>query len=176
MNQNENPSTPTTCTPPSQNAHMAPDRPHAASRARAKRAFQLRCADTQWADIAELLEFKTPSSAHTAVDRWLKRQPAEDIAAARIYTSGGYRICKAALFEVLADARRRKNTTEVVSITRCLGELLDKHARLTGQQVAVAAEVNVNVHTTTAEIIDDTRRRLMDVIDAEVVEIPAITA
>lgn len=133
-----------------------------------------------WQEIADTLGFKSAGAASNAVDRLVKRMPPEDLAKQRTYTAEGLRLVQATLFEALAEAKRRKQPAEVVACSRAIADVLDKHAKLVGLQVVVPQDVNVHLHQTAAQVINDAEAQLLalaasrpaglPVIDAEVVE------
>ena len=91
------------------------------------------------------------------------REPPEDVATSRTYTAGAYRLVTSTLFKTLEKAEAEDDREAVVSVARAIGYIADKYARLTGLQVAVAQEVNVDVQvTTTADtVVDEARRNLL---------------
>jgi hypothetical protein len=164
---------------------MGASGPRADARARAERAFRLRCRGHTWQEIADAEGFKSRSSATLAVKRLLLREPPEDVITARTYTAGAYRAVTATLFESLEAAKADDNHEAIVSISRAIAYVQDKHAHLTGQQVVVARELDVNVQvTSTASAVVEQAERdllaiaagyrdagLLPVIDAEVVSV-----
>lgn len=177
-----------TCTKSTHNAHMAPKGPRADARARADEAFRLRCRGHTWQEIADKLGFKSRSSATLAVKRLILRDPPEDAVTARTYTGHAYRQVTATLFESLEAAKTAGDHTAVATIGRAIGEIQEKHAKLTGLHIPVVqqkeVEVNVQINTTAAAVIDQAEHDLLaiaagtkdagllPVIDAEVVEVP----
>ena len=144
-------------------ANMAPIGPRADARARAEEALRLKCRGRTWQEIADELGFKSRSAALTAVKRQMLREPPEDVLAARTFTAGAYRQVTASLFTSLEKAERDGDHEAVVSISRAITYVQDKHAKLTGQQVVVAQEhhVDVQVTTTADTVIDEARRNLL---------------
>lgn len=164
---------------------MGASGPRADSRARAERALRLRCRGHTWQEIADAEGFKSRSSATLAVKRLILREPPEDVITSRTYTAGAYRLVTATLFESLAEAKAKPDNHEaVVSISRAIAYVQDKHAALTGQKVVVAQEINVQVTSSATAVIDQAEKDLLaiasghrdagllPVIDAELVDAP----
>lgn len=162
---------------------MPPIGPRNQAQNRARRALQLRTMCRTWQEIADAEGFKSPGAAHNAVDRLLKKQPPENLAAMRIYTTEGMRLIQSTLFEALSDAKRRHDTSAVVAVSRAIVEVMDKHARLVGMHIAVPQEVNVRVEQSAAAVVERAEAELLalaasspspgaglPVLDAEVVE------
>lgn len=141
------------------------------SRARAERAWRLRCAGRTWQQIADAEGFKSRSAAARAVRDFLRNNPPDDAVTARLAKSEGLRMVQATLFEALIDAKRQRDNRAVVAIANAIGDNLDKQAKLMGLHMSAPTEVNVNVRSA-AEVISAARQQLMNVIDAEVVDEP----
>lgn len=164
---------------------MPPEGTHADSRKRAEQALKLRCRGRTWQEIADELGYRNRGSATTAVKRLILREPPEDLVTARTYTAGAYRMVTAQLFESLDAAKAAGNHEAVVSISRAIGYIQDKHANLTGQKVIQVQEVDVNVqvHSTASAVVENAEKELLaiaagrheagmlPVLDAEVVEV-----
>ena len=154
------------------------------SRRRAERAFQLRSVGRTWQEIADTLGYKGRQSAQEAVARHLRQTPPESPAAARRSASEGLRITLSTLFASMADAKQQGDTSAVVSTARAIADTIDKSAKLNGLHVPVAQQVDVNVSTSAAAILDRAEAELLAlaaattqppqrhlaVIDAEVME------
>lgn len=165
---------------------MPPNGPRSDSRARAEEAFRLKCRGRTWQEIADELGFKSRSSALNAVRRMMLREPPEDLETKRAYTVGAYRQVASTLFKSLEKAETAGDHEAVVSIGRAIAYVADKNAKLTGQQVPVAQEVehnvNVQVTSTATAVVEQARQDLlaitagrhdaglMPVIDAELVD------
>lgn len=169
---------------PAPHQHKIPTMPpvmdRKSSKARADRAWRLRCAGRTWQDIADQLGFKSRQSAIVAVQRLLAKDPPEDATTQRLYTAGGLRIVKAALFEALAEAKAKRDPHAVVAVSRALSDVLDRHAKLMGLHIPVAQEVNLTVQQNTAAVLERAQAELLAleqtrpaIVDAEVVELPA---
>lgn len=156
---------------------MPPDRPRADSRARARRALQLRTMCRTWQEIADAEGFKSASAASNAVNRLVRRQPPEDLATMRVYTAEGLRLVQSTLFEALAEAKRRKDPHTVVAVARALADVMDRHARLIGMHVPVAQQLDVNVHQSIGAVLERAEQDMTraiesapEILDAEIVE------
>jgi hypothetical protein len=159
---------------------VAPVMDRKSSRARAERAWRLRCAGRTWQEIADATGFKSRQAALLAVDRLLKKDPPEDVGTQRKYTAEGYRIVQAALFESLATAKDRKDVHAVVSVSRAITDVMDRRAKLLGLHVVVPQQLEVNVHQSAAAVLDRAQQELLaiaagqqqlPVLEAEVVEV-----
>ncbi|CAA0136336.1 Uncharacterised protein [Mycolicibacterium vanbaalenii] len=157
---------------------MPPTGPRADARARAEAALRLKCRGRTWQEIADELGFKSRSSALHAVKRLMLREPPEDVLAARTFTTGAYRQVTAALFDSLEAAKKAQDHEAVVSISRAIAYVQDKNARLTGQQIPVAQEVDVNVqvHSTTHAVIDQAERDLLAIVGGRQGQLPVLDA
>lgn len=167
---------------------MPPQGTHTNSRKRAEEALRLRCRGRTWQEIADELGFKSRGSVTTAVKRLILRDPPEDIATTRTYTAGAYRQVTTTLFESLEAAKAAGDHTAVATLGRAIGEIQEKHAKLTGLHIPVVqqkeVEVNVQINTTASAVIDQAEHDLLAIaagskdagllpfIDAEVVEVP----
>ena len=136
------------------------------SRARAERAWRLRCAGRTWQQIADAENFKTRGAAYRAVHEFLKRNPPDDVITSRLATAEGLRMVQTTLFEALIDAKRARDNRAVVSIASAIQDNLDKQAKLMGLHISAPTQVNVTVQSA-AEIISDARSRLLAAIDAD---------
>jgi hypothetical protein len=184
--------TPTTTTPqppPAPHHHkiqpMAPSGNRQTTKARAERAWRLRCAGRTWPEIADAVGYKSKQSAMVAVNRLLAKDPPEDVGIQRKYTAEGYRIVQAALFESLAVAKDRKNVHEVVTVSRALTDVMERRAKLLGLHVPVAQQLDVNVHQTVSAVLERAQSDLVQAIesgqallpiDAEVVDAEVLSA
>lgn len=140
------------------------------SRRRAERARWLRGTGKTWQQIADSEGFRSRRAAQLAVARLAESEPADNPAAARRTAADGLRITKSIMFAGLADAKQQGDHQAVVSYARAIADNIDKDAKINGLHVPVAQQVDVNVTQNPAAIIEDARRRLLEVVDAEVVE------
>lgn len=108
-----------------------------------------------------------------AVARLLERTPPESVEGMRRQEAEELRIRRAVLHERFADARQRKDDTILVALNRELDRVATRWSKLHGLDAPERQEVNVHVEQTPAAIIADARERMLAVVDAEVVELPA---
>lgn len=151
---------------------MAPSGNRQTTNQRAERAYQLRCMHRTLQEIADALGYRSRKSALGAIRAHMSRMPQDDIEIKRALTSGSYEIVMARLHRLLAKAEAADDRSSAAALARAIGEIEDRNAKLTGQHVPVATEVNVNVVQSMTEIVADTRARLHAAIDAEVVPLP----
>lgn len=165
---------------------MAPVGTHAASKAKAEQALRLRSRGHTWQEVADACGFRSRGSATKAVQRLILRDPPESVETKRTYTGLAYRQVTAKLFAQLEAAQAENDHAAVASLGRAIGEIQEKHAKLTGQHVVVAKEVEVNHHveiaSTARGVVDQAEQDLLaiaaghrdagmlPVIDAEVIE------
>lgn len=145
------------------------------SRRRAARARDLRSTGKTWQQIADSEGFRSRRAAQLAVARLAAAEPAENPATLRRSAADGLRITKSILFGGLAEARQQGDHQAVVSYARAIADNIDKDAKLNGLVVPVAQQVEVNVTQTLPALIADTRQRMLEVLDAEVVDPKEIT-
>ncbi|WP_349268960.1 hypothetical protein MPNTM1_04182 [Mycolicibacterium parafortuitum] len=82
---------------------------------------------------------------------------------------------RSVLFERFADAKVREDNEDLVMLAKELRANISETAKLHGAHAPQRTEVDVNVHHSASAIIAEARERLLSVVDAEVVEIPALT-
>lgn len=152
---------------------MAPTGNRQDARRRAERAHQLRSIGRTWQEIADVLGYRTRQGAMHAVARLLERTPPESVEGMRRQEAEELRIRRAVLHERFADARQRKDDTILVALNRELDRVATRWSKLHGLDAPERQEVNVHVEQTPAAIIADARERMLAVVDAEVVELPA---
>lgn len=140
------------------------------SRRRAERARWLRGTGKTWQQIADSEGFSGRRSAKVAVDRLMTSEPAEDHTAARRTAADGLRVIKSIMFAGLASAQRAGDHPAVVAYARAIADNIDRDAKLHGLHVPVAQQVDVTVTGDPAALLAETRRQLLAVIDAEVIE------
>jgi hypothetical protein len=142
------------------------------SNQRCRDAWELRCRGRTWQEIADQTGYKSLHAANAAVNRWLQKNPPDDLTTLRRATGDTLRHLATRLADEAHNALDEGNRTEAANLARAALDGLDRYAKLTGQHTPV--EVNVNINATQA--IADTRTRLLDAIDAATTEPPAITA
>ncbi|AQT78305.1 hypothetical protein B1R94_02225 [Mycolicibacterium litorale] len=154
-----------------------PGGPRQNSRDRAAKAFNLRCKGWTWRDIATELGYRSHAGAITAVRQHLARQPTEDQAILKAYTAGSYQLTLQRLQRLADKAETAEDFTASATIARAIGDLTDKHAKLTGQYVEPDkpdVEVNVTVGLTPAAVIGEARSNLLAIAAARRAQMPAI--
>jgi hypothetical protein len=141
---------------------MAPQGTHQASRNRAERAWQLRCAGATWQSIADQLGFKSRSSATNAVNRLLAKDPPDSAVMERRQAAGGYRIVQQKLFATLATT---KDPHAVVAVSRAITDVTDRRAKLLGLHVMVPQEINLHVQQSASAVLDRAEQELLALTD-----------
>jgi hypothetical protein len=141
------------------------------SNQRCRDAWELRCRGRTWQEIADQTGYKSLHAANAAVNRWLQKNPPDDLTTLRRATGDTLRHLATRLADEAHHALDEGNRTEAANLARAALDGLDRYAKLTGQHTPV--EVNVNVNAVQA--LADTRARLLDAID-NTTDTPAITA
>lgn len=144
------------------------------SRARAEQVFVMRAVGCQpWSKIRDNLGYKSVGAAQMAYRRFLARNPVPDGKTALAEIIERKRVTTGSALAALAQAQKAGDHQMVAQligvITRSDAEL----AKLYG--LNAPEQVNVNVTQTLPELIADTRQRMLEVLDAEVVEPKEIT-
>jgi len=142
------------------------------SNQRCQAAWELRCRGRTWQEIADQTGYKSLHAANAAVNRWLKKNPPDDLTTLRRATGDTIRNLATRLADEAHHALDDGDRAEAATLARAALDGLDRYAKLTGQHIPV--EVNVNVTATAA--LADTRARLLEAIDAATTEPAAITA
>lgn len=145
--------------------------PLADSRARAEQAFVMREVGMQsWSKIRDALGFKSVGAAQLAVKRYRDRNPLPNAEAARAGIVERKRVTLGAALRSLAESQKAGDHQSVARlidvITRADAEL----ARLYG--LNAPDKLDVTVTQTPAAIIAEARTRLLEVVDAEVIDAP----
>ncbi len=142
------------------------------TRARHEQAALLRSLGFTWTAIADHLGYRTRSGAQSAVERlWARQRETPEVA--RRSLTEGLNVSKAVLFEALAGARDRGDVAALTACTREIRSVTDQLAKLDGLHAAQKVDVSVK-HETTVQVLAEFEQRLIDAIDAEVVEPKAI--
>lgn len=150
---------------------MAPIGPRPAARQRAADAYRLRCTGRTFDQIATEIGYGSPAAAYNAIRKHIERMPAEDQALSRAFSAGNYRQVIAALYDLADRCKTLGRTTGEVQALEAIANVQDRHDKLQGLHIAVPTEVNVNVKSS-VEMLTATRTRLLEDIDAEIVELP----
>ncbi|WP_156750792.1 hypothetical protein [Mycobacterium sp. 852013-50091_SCH5140682] len=151
---------------------MPPVMDRKSSTERAERAWRLSLRGRTWQEVADAEGFRSRQSARKAVEKWLQKNPTDDIERLRRATGDSLTMVIHTLLDSLEKAHEAGRHRDVAELGKVVLDGLDKRAKLQGLHIAVPQVVDVNVQTMT-EILTDTRARLLDAIDAEVVELPA---
>lgn len=140
-----------------------------ASRERAAEAFALRGQRLSWREVCDRLGYRSVGAAQTAVARHVERNRRNEATATTI-EAHKYAIetRTRALTQRFVAAFKRQDDDTLIDLNR---ELIRNEAELAKLGGLYEPEtINVNVTQTPADIIADARRRLLAVVDAEVVE------
>lgn len=142
-----------------------------ASNQRAEQAWNLRCLGRTWPEVARELGYRRQDTARHAVAKWLQKNPNDDLETMR--RASGMMLVNTTrkLNQALDLALDLGKTRDAAELGKAIFDGVEKYARLTGQHVVKPTEINLNVNQTLVEILVDTQARLMDVIDADVVEL-----
>lgn len=135
----------------------------------------MRAVGRTWEEISAELGYRSRDGARLAVERLQKRNPALSADTVRRSASEGLRVVRSVLFERFADAKVREDNEDLVMLAKELRANISETAKLHGAHAPQRTEVDVNVHHSASAIIAEARERLLSVVDAEVVEIPALT-
>ncbi|MGE4024691.1 hypothetical protein [Mycolicibacterium sp.] len=139
-----------------------------ASRARAKEAFELRGQRYSWREIAERLGFRSVGAAQSAVAAHVARERREPTATSIEAHKFGVETRTRALTQRFVAAFRSGDDDTLVSLNREIRSNEVELAKLGG--FYAPDKLDVTVTQTSAAIIEDARRRLLEVVDAEVIE------
>ena len=131
------------------------------SNQRCRQAWELRCRGRTWQEIADQTGYKSLHAANAAVNRWLKKNPPDDLHTLRRATGDTIRHLATRLADEAHHALEEGQRAEAANLARAALDGLDRYAKLTGQHIPI--EVNVNVTATQA--LADTRARLLEAID-----------
>jgi hypothetical protein len=140
----------------------------AESQARAEKVTYLRAvAGLSWSRIRDELGFTSVGGAQQAYQSHQRRNPPPSAEAvfAELLERNRFRSSSGTV--ALARAQAAGDHSAVASLLRALAS---NDAELARWFDIGADTLNINVNTTATAIIEDTRRRLLEVVDAEVVE------
>jgi hypothetical protein len=152
---------------------MAPVGSHRKSFDRAAKAFELRAKQCSWQEVADQLGFRSRQGAQQAVRRLIRNQ-SRDLVTERALSVERARMRGRALQPRFDEAVAEGDDETAVMISKHLAQLDDFEAKLQGTYAAVKVENQHNVQITAVQIITEAKQRLLDVIDAEVVEVGEI--
>lgn len=147
--------------------------PLADSRARAEKVAYLRAvAGLSWSRIRDECGFKSVGAAQQAYKAHLRRNPPPNGATVFSELLERNRFRSAQGVVALARAQAAGDHATVASLIRALSS---NDAELARWFDIGSETVNININTTATQIIEDARRRLLEVVDAEVVEQKELT-
>lgn len=145
------------------------------SRARAERVFVMRAVGCQpWSKIRDELGFQSVGAAQMAYRRFLARNPVPDGKTALAEIIERKRVTTGSALAALARAQAAGDHQMVATLVGVISRSDAELAKLYGlshQNVSV----DVNVTTDAAAVIAEARTRLLDIVDAEVVDAPTPT-
>ncbi|WP_131827619.1 hypothetical protein [Mycolicibacterium fortuitum] len=151
---------------------MPPVMNRQASQERCRQGWELRRRGRTWQEVADELGFKSRQNALKAVNKWLEKNPPDDLETMRRATGDTLIATTHKLADALDDAIDAGKHRDAAELGKVVLDGLDKYAKLTGQHVVVPQVVDVQVTQTVVEMITDTRAKLQAAIDAEVVPLP----
>ncbi|WP_139360649.1 hypothetical protein [Mycobacterium sp. D16R24] len=147
------------------------------SRQRAAEAFKLRGQRYSWREVADLLGYRSIGAAQTAVNRHVSRErrgvPTETSVEAHKFAIEGRTRDLENRFDV---ASTEGDADTMVALNREIARNEGELAKLAGMYAPELRQVDVNVTQTLPALIADTRQRMREVLDAEVVELPRNTS
>jgi hypothetical protein len=138
------------------------------SRSRAEQAFALHACGRTWADISRELGYKSRSAACDAVARLHRSTPAASPDAVRRSATETLRLLRSMLFDRVVVAKQNNDDDTLIALHRELTRNLSETAKLHGAYAA--QQIDVTVTQTASELIAETKQRLLEIVDAEVVE------
>lgn len=154
---------------------MAPTMNRQDSRARAEEAFRLRAVGRTWAEISDRLNYRSRGAAQLAVRRLMERTPPESVEHARAKADESLRITQSVLFGRLAVAAQSGDDDTIAKMAKEIRATTAERSKLAGAYAPERQQVDITVTQTPAAIIEDARRRLLDIVDAEVVQPKELT-
>ena len=126
-----------------------------------------------WQHVADTCGYRSRQAAQVAVRRLDARVRPENIEALRRSEDEELRIRRECFHDELSVAKANNDTETMLALNRELDRISARRARLLGLDVPVRTEVDVRVEHSASAIIAEARKRLLSVVDADVVEIPA---
>jgi hypothetical protein len=143
------------------------------SRERARAAFDLRASRHSWKEICDRLGYRSLGAAQTAVNRHVARERRDPTRASIESHKHGIEIRTRALSQRFVAAFTARDDETLIALNR---EILRNEAELAKIGGMYAPEqLAVTVTQTPAAIIADARTRLLEIVDAEVIEPKEIT-
>lgn len=143
------------------------------SRARQEKAFLLRATGRSWREVAEAVGYKSVGAAQLAVKRHCARADFDPPETCRQELIRSARMTSADLHDRFAAAIAREDDDTAAMINRELCRNRDQLAKLQDSYPVQRSELDVTLRGSASAIIAEARERLLSVVDAEVVEMPA---
>jgi len=147
---------------------VAPEMSAYASRERAKEAFDLRASRHSWREVCDRLGYRSVGAAQTAVNRYVARERREPTPTSIETHKAGIEMRTRALSQRFVAAFRNGDDDTLIGLNREIRANEVEMAKLGG--FYVPEQIDVNINTTATQIIAEARTRLLEVVDAEVIE------
>lgn len=146
---------------------------HRDSRARAAEAYNMHLDGHSWQDIADELGFRSRQGAMSAVQRHLaETTPDPSNIARRKWLDRKVRL-RNRVSRQLALAQDAGDHQAVAQLSAALDRTDDQIAKASGYYAP--QQVDVSVRTDAAAVITEARTRLLEIVDAEVIDAPIPT-
>lgn len=152
---------------------MAPTMTLRESRERAEKAAMLRAIGRSWREVCRELAYKSIGAAQLAVARHERRNGPEPVETSRRSLITSARITHSILFDRFAAAIDRDDDETAAMLNRELVRNRDQIAKLTGSYAPERHDVTVQ---SASELIAATKQRLLEIVDAEIIEPKEIQA
>ncbi|ULE33345.1 hypothetical protein [Mycobacterium sp. IDR2000157661] len=150
---------------------MAPTMSRHASQERAAEAFQLRASRYSWREVCDRLGYRSIGAAQSAVNRHVERLRREPTATSVESHKFAIETRTRAMTARFTSAFTAGDDDTLIALNR---EIVRNEAELAKIGGLYEPErVNVNVVQDPSAIIADARQRLLSVVDAEVIDMPA---
>lgn len=145
-----------------------------ASNQRCENAWNYRCEGRTWPEVAREFGYGSAQNARKAVHKWLQKNPNDDLEIMRRASGQMLVTTTRKLVKALDIALESEKTRDAAELGKAIFDGVEKYAKLTGQHVVVPTEVNVTVTQTMSELVTDARAKLMQAIDAEVLDVQEV--
>lgn len=142
-----------------------------ASQERCRQGWDLRRRGRTWQEIADELNWKSRAAACKAVNKWLTQNPPDDLETMRRATGDTLVEMTTKLAEAVPDALKAGKYRDAAELGKVVIDGADRYAKLTGQHVVQAKQVDVQVTQTLTQILDTTRAQLLAVVEGEVIDV-----
>ena len=131
------------------------------ARARAEHAYRLRAIGRTWAEIAEVVGYRSRQAAQQAVERLHDQTPPETVDTARRSATESLRVVQSVLFERFADAKVRGDNDDMVMLAKELRNNVGEVAKLRGLYAPTRSEIEVSINQTATAILDRAEQDLL---------------